>query len=151
MPENDPDPDESWREDALCAQTDPEAFFPEKGDENTTAKRVCGRCTVRSQCLACALDGDERFGVWGGLTTRERNRIKKSLPVEQRPNTRVDAHKQKRDEAIVAMADDQVEADTIAAEIGVTDRTVYRVLANHRAGKQEGHPVRFLDPARSSA
>lgn len=131
------DTDESWREDALCAQTDPEMFFPEQGDGNAGAKRVCGRCDVVSQCLAYALAGDERFGVWGGMTPGERNRVKKNLPAEHRPGSRAHTRKHKRDEIIVAMAKDQVEISTIATEIGVTGRTVLRVLADHRTGGQE--------------
>jgi WhiB family redox-sensing transcriptional regulator len=68
--------DESWRQDALCAETDPEAFFPEKGGSTREAKRVCVGCPVRMQCLEYALDNDERFGIWGGLSERERRRVK---------------------------------------------------------------------------
>jgi WhiB family transcriptional regulator, redox-sensing transcriptional regulator len=48
-------PDLSWQERALCAQTDPEAFFPEKGGSTREAKRVCLSCDVRSECLEYAL------------------------------------------------------------------------------------------------
>lgn len=68
-----------WQALALCAQTDPEAFFPEKGGSTRDAKRVCRRCEVRGDCLAYALDNDIRFGIWGGLSERER----RSLKVEQ--------------------------------------------------------------------
>jgi WhiB family redox-sensing transcriptional regulator len=67
---------DSWRLDALCAETDPEAFFPEKGGSTREAKRVCGGCTVRAECLEAALTNDERFGIWGGLSERERRRIR---------------------------------------------------------------------------
>lgn len=66
-----------WQERALCAQTDPEAFFPEKGGSTREAKRVCLACEVRVECLEYALANDERFGIWGGLSERERRRIKK--------------------------------------------------------------------------
>jgi WhiB family redox-sensing transcriptional regulator len=66
-----------WQTDALCAQTDPEAFFPEKGGSTRDAKKVCGACNVRSQCLEYALANDERFGIWGGLSERERRRLRK--------------------------------------------------------------------------
>ena len=46
----------SWQERALCAQTDPEAFFPEKGGSTREAKRVCLSCEVRQECLEYALD-----------------------------------------------------------------------------------------------
>ncbi len=66
-----------WQADALCAQTDPEAFFPEKGGSTRDAKKVCGACTVRAECLEYALESDERFGIWGGLSERERRRLRK--------------------------------------------------------------------------
>lgn len=67
-----------WTERALCAQTDPEAFFPEKGGSTREAKKVCLTCDVRVECLESALANDERFGIWGGLSERERRRLKKS-------------------------------------------------------------------------
>ena len=67
----------AWQERALCAQTDPEAFFPEKGGSTREAKRVCLGCEVRTECLEYALMNDERFGIWGGLSERERRRMKK--------------------------------------------------------------------------
>ena len=67
----------SWQERALCAQTDPEAFFPEKGGSTRDAKKVCVGCDVRGYCLEYALAHDERFGIWGGLSERERRRFKK--------------------------------------------------------------------------
>ncbi len=66
-----------WQDRALCAQTDPEAFFPEKGGSTREAKKVCLTCEVRQECLEAALDNDERFGIWGGLSERERRKLKK--------------------------------------------------------------------------
>ncbi len=66
-----------WQERALCAQTDPESFFPEKGGSTREAKKICVGCEVRSECLEYALAHDERFGIWGGLSERERRRLKK--------------------------------------------------------------------------
>ncbi len=70
-----------WQEKALCAQTDPEAFFPEKGGSTREAKKVCLSCEVRSECLDYALKNDERFGIWGGLSERERRRIRRSQAI----------------------------------------------------------------------
>lgn len=67
----------AWQAEALCAQTDPEAFFPEKGGSTRDAKRVCSACPVREECLKYAMDNDERFGIWGGLSERERRRLRK--------------------------------------------------------------------------
>ena len=69
--------EQSWQERALCAQTDPEAFFPEKGGSTREAKRICTGCEVRGECLEYALQHDERFGIWGGLSERERRRLKR--------------------------------------------------------------------------
>ena len=68
--------EDGWRLDALCAETDPEAFFPEKGGSTREAKRVCTGCAVRAECLEFALTNDERFGIWGGLSERERRRLR---------------------------------------------------------------------------
>jgi WhiB family redox-sensing transcriptional regulator len=67
----------SWQTDSLCAQTDPEAFFPEKGGSTRDAKKICSSCEVRTQCLQYALANDERFGIWGGLSERERRKLRK--------------------------------------------------------------------------
>lgn len=67
----------AWQADSLCAQTDPEAFFPEKGGSTRDAKKICASCDVRAQCLDYALQNDERFGIWGGLSERERRKLRK--------------------------------------------------------------------------
>ena len=67
----------AWQSDSLCAQTDPEAFFPEKGGSTRDAKKICASCEVRTQCLEYALQNDERFGIWGGLSERERRKLRK--------------------------------------------------------------------------
>ena len=76
-PDDGEEPD--WQERALCAQTDPEAFFPEKGGSTREAKRICSGCEVRAECLEYALAHDERFGIWGGLSERERRRLRRAV------------------------------------------------------------------------
>jgi WhiB family redox-sensing transcriptional regulator len=71
--------DQGWQDRALCAQTDPEAFFPEKGGSTREAKRVCRSCEVKAECLDYALEKDERFGIWGGMSERERRRLKRAV------------------------------------------------------------------------
>ncbi len=71
--------EQEWQDQALCAQTDPEAFFPEKGGSTREAKRICQACAVRDECLEYALEHDERFGIWGGLSDRERRRLRKQI------------------------------------------------------------------------
>jgi WhiB family transcriptional regulator, redox-sensing transcriptional regulator len=72
-----PDEAQGWQERALCAETDPEAFFPEKGGSTREAKKICTGCEVRAECLEYALANDERFGIWGGLSERERRRLRR--------------------------------------------------------------------------
>ena len=69
---------QEWQERALCAQTDPEAFFPEKGGSTREAKKICTDCEVKSECLDYALANDERFVIWGGLSERERRRLRRA-------------------------------------------------------------------------
>lgn len=66
-----------WRDDAACQTADPELFFPISGRglsllQVTRAKAVCGRCSVRKECLDYALDTHQQYGVWGGRTEDER-------------------------------------------------------------------------------
>ena len=65
-----------WWFAGLFAQTDPELFFPEKSGSTRAAKAVCTGCPVRAECLEHALAHDERYGVWGGTSERERRRLK---------------------------------------------------------------------------
>ena len=67
---------EPWMADALCAQTDPEAFFPEKGGATKPAKKLCDACPVRAQCLAYALKNGETEGIWGGTSPKERRAMR---------------------------------------------------------------------------
>jgi WhiB family redox-sensing transcriptional regulator len=68
-----------WVDYAACAETDPEAFFPENGNQRfiTAAKKVCATCEVQTECLQYAFEVDEQHGIWGGLTALERQRIKR--------------------------------------------------------------------------
>lgn len=70
-------PDLSWQQDALCAQAGPEFFFPAPGSSTREAKLLCGACEGRVACLEYALKHDERFGVWGGLSEKERIKLKR--------------------------------------------------------------------------
>ncbi|MCX2731791.1 WhiB family transcriptional regulator [Saccharopolyspora sp. NFXS83] len=65
-----------WHRSALCAQTDPDAFFPEKGRTAHLAKRICASCEVREDCLRYALEHGETAGIWGGLNEAERRELR---------------------------------------------------------------------------
>lgn len=69
--------DASWRDYANCIGVDPELFFPERGASTAEAKEVCRTCVVKDECLDFALSTGEKFGVWGGLSERERRRIRR--------------------------------------------------------------------------
>jgi WhiB family redox-sensing transcriptional regulator len=74
------DPDEaveSWQMFANCLGVDPDLFFPERGASTKEAKQVCQGCVVREDCLEYALANGEKFGIWGGLSERERRRIRR--------------------------------------------------------------------------
>jgi WhiB family redox-sensing transcriptional regulator len=72
-----PDDPLKWQDDALCAQVSQEMFFPEKGGSTRDAKRICESCDVKAQCLAYAMQNGERFGIWGGLSERQRRALGK--------------------------------------------------------------------------
>jgi WhiB family transcriptional regulator, redox-sensing transcriptional regulator len=72
--------DEAWGARARCRSSSPDALFVQ-GAAQHDAKRVCYGCPVRTECLAEALDGKIEFGVWGGLTERERR-----ILIRRRPN-----------------------------------------------------------------
>lgn len=65
-----------WTKKALCAEVDPDLFFPEIGDDVAKAKRICKACDVKEECLKYSLDNDERFGVWGGLSEHNRRKLR---------------------------------------------------------------------------
>ncbi|MGY4920611.1 WhiB family transcriptional regulator [Streptomyces sp. 900116325] len=63
-----------WHTEAACRTIDAEELFAE-GTEQRRAKALCTGCTVRIECLAEALDNRIEFGVWGGMTQRERRAL----------------------------------------------------------------------------
>jgi len=146
-----------WWFAGLCAQTDPELFFPEKGGSVREAKAVCAGCPVRAQCLAHALAHGERYGVWGGLSEPERRRLKQAdAPTSPSTASRPPAPAEV-DEVVVArlvaghpvtgVCRDEVAqaaiglhragvgARQVATRLGVTTRQVERWLARYRGGQ----------------
>jgi WhiB family redox-sensing transcriptional regulator len=69
---------EPWTRQALCAQTDPEAFFPEPGEVGRAARKVCAACDVRDACLDYAIRTNQTDGIWGGLGVKARNRLRRT-------------------------------------------------------------------------
>lgn len=66
-----------WQDQANCLGVDPDLFFPERGASTREAKEVCRGCIVRGECLEYALANGEKFGIWGGLSERERRRLRR--------------------------------------------------------------------------
>ena len=72
-----------WQEQANCLGVDPDLFFPERGASTREAKAVCRGCEVRGDCLEYALAHGEKFGIWGGLSERERRRVRRQRALER--------------------------------------------------------------------
>ncbi len=73
-----------WQDLANCLGVDPDLFFPERGASTREAKEVCKGCVVREDCLEYALANGEKFGIWGGLSERERRRIRRQRALTRR-------------------------------------------------------------------
>ena len=74
---------EGWQDFANCLGVDPDLFFPERGASTREAKEVCRGCVVRGDCLEYALQNSEKFGIWGGMSERERRRIRRQRALER--------------------------------------------------------------------
>lgn len=90
---------EDWRRLALCAQVDPELWFPERGESKRAAKQLCRRCESRLPCLRYALENRVPHGVWGGFSERQRSRMRladaeRAIAADPpRPEKRPDGHR----------------------------------------------------------
>lgn len=65
----------AWYAQASCANADPAAFFPDKGEDVKPAQAICTGCPVREPCLQLALHEGHTDGVWGGATANQRRRM----------------------------------------------------------------------------
>ena len=74
----------SWQAQANCMGVDPDLFFPERGASTREAKEVCRGCVVREDCLEYALANGEKFGIWGGMSERERRRLRRPRAMQRR-------------------------------------------------------------------
>ena len=79
--------DRSWQDYANCLGVDPDLFFPERGASTREAKEVCRGCVVREDCLEYALVNGEKFGIWGGMSERERRRLRRQRALARRTAT----------------------------------------------------------------
>ena len=78
-----PDLDTDWKDYSNCLGVDPDLFFPERGASTREAKEVCRSCVVQNDCLEYALQNGEKFGIWGGMSERERRRIRRQRALER--------------------------------------------------------------------
>ena len=76
--------DRGWQSRANCMGVDPDLFFPERGASTKEAKEVCRGCVVQNDCLEYALANGEKFGIWGGMSERERRRLRRARALERR-------------------------------------------------------------------
>ena len=79
-----PEDERTWQRYANCMGVDPDLFFPERGASTREAKEVCRGCVVRLECLEYALQNGEKFGIWGGMSERERRRIRRARALARR-------------------------------------------------------------------
>lgn len=80
-----------WQDFANCRGVDPDLFFPERGASTREAREVCKGCVVREDCLEYSLAKGEKFGIWGGLSERERRRIRRQRTLARRTSLEAEA------------------------------------------------------------
>jgi WhiB family redox-sensing transcriptional regulator len=73
--------DLSWQDEANCKGANADLFFPERGASTRSAKAICRECEVRADCLEFAIVTGEKFGNWGGMSERERRRVRRERQV----------------------------------------------------------------------
>jgi WhiB family redox-sensing transcriptional regulator len=71
----------AWQDRANCKGANADLFFPERGASTRAAKAICRECQVREECLEFAITTGEKFGIWGGLSERERRRIRRERQI----------------------------------------------------------------------
>jgi hypothetical protein len=128
-----------WRDDAACARTDPELFFPQ-GQPTTAAameeaaKRICAGCPVRAECLEYALETGQHTGVWGGCTESERRQLAR---VRQPSMDRCLDAQEWIEDRLAAGVPQKAVARELGVQPGVLCRAVRR-FRDERAAAAEG-------------
>jgi WhiB family redox-sensing transcriptional regulator len=110
-----------WRQHGACRGIDPDLFYPERGESLEAAKQICAACPVRGECLDFALDLNEKFGVWGGKSERERRKLRRR---QHGPTGASDERRRQ----VRTMHAGGVPVTDIARELGVSTRTIHRYL-----------------------
>ena len=109
-----------WRELAACRGTDLEVFFPGRDESAGPARQACAVCPVRQPCLDYAITNRIAYGVWGGLTERERRALRSGW---------VRASRREREKAILAAEAAGYTAPVIGRAFGLSRTSVTRVLS----------------------
>lgn len=112
----------NWRDEALCAETDPRLFHPEKGESAAPARRICGNCSVRREYLEYALTNGENDGVWGGLIPGERRALLRKSQTEPVRWVGVDRAE------VARLSAQKLSVRQIAKRMQTTSQTVRRCL-----------------------
>lgn len=73
----------TWHRDAACREHPELSWFVDRGQDLTEQRAICSRCLARTECATDAINRGERHGLWGGLTTPERQRLRKSSAEEE--------------------------------------------------------------------
>jgi len=110
-----------WRELAACRGPDLGLFFPGRGESAGPARQVCAQCPVRQPCLDYAISNRIAYGIWGGLTERERRALRSGW---------VRTSRRERDRAILAAEAAGYAAAAIGRSFGLSRTSVSRVLSH---------------------
>lgn len=84
---------DTWELHGMCAGLDSALFFPERGESTDQARAVCADCPVQAECLQAALERNERFGIWGGTSARERQQLRRRRPISCGTTAGYDKHR----------------------------------------------------------
>jgi len=81
--------DDGWRDEAACADVDPDLFFPvgvtgPAVGQIAAAKTICEGCAARTVCLEFAITTNQEYGVWGGTSEEERRTLRRAWRAQQR-------------------------------------------------------------------
>lgn len=136
-----------WRDEGNCLDGDPDAFFPAKGGSANDARKVCKGCPewVREECLDYALANDEQFGTWGGLSTQQRNKLKRRRAGQpDMPTLKRGTRKSERNESIIKAHSDKVSPEDIGKRFDISTNTVYRIVRNNARARM-GEMERYTD------
>jgi WhiB family transcriptional regulator, redox-sensing transcriptional regulator len=71
----------AWQDGANCTGANADLFFPERGASTRAAKAICRECQVRVECLEFAITTGEKFGIWGGMSERERRKVRRDRQI----------------------------------------------------------------------